>query len=46
MEIIAHRGNLNGPQPENENNPEYINSALELGFSAEIDVWWHNDSFF
>ena len=26
-----------------ENKPEYINSALELGYDVEIDIWVIND---
>lgn len=36
---IAHRGNLNGPNPEMENSPEYINTAIKSGFNVEVDVW-------
>lgn len=39
MKVIAHRGNLNGPDPENENKYTHIESALELGFDVEIDIW-------
>jgi hypothetical protein len=38
--LISHRGNINGPNPKMENNPEYIISALNLGFDVEIDMWW------
>jgi len=38
MIYIAHRGNLNGPIPEQENNPEYIDYALYHGFEAEVDL--------
>ena len=24
MKIISHRGNLNGPDPQKENSPEYL----------------------
>lgn len=37
---IAHRGNLNGPDPEKENHPIYLTSAVEKGFDCEIDVWY------
>ena len=40
MKLIAHRGNLKGSQPEDENHPNYISKALELGFDAEVDVWY------
>lgn len=42
MIIISHRGNLTGPKPDQENNPEYIDKAIEQGFDVEIDVWWED----
>jgi hypothetical protein len=39
MKIISHRGNLNGPDPENENTLKSIFLALEKGFDVEIDTW-------
>jgi len=39
MIFIAHRGNTEGPNPEKENNPDYILSAIKKGYYAEIDVW-------
>ena len=30
MILISHRGNINGPNPEMENNPEYIQKAIRL----------------
>lgn len=38
MKIIAHRGNLNGSDVENENKPETILRAISLGFDVEIDI--------
>ena len=38
MKLIAHRGNINGPNKEFENRPEYILNTLSLGFDCEIDV--------
>lgn len=46
MILIAHRGNLNGPNPAEENCPEYIDAALAAGFDAEIDLWVVNDQLF
>ena len=46
MIFIAHRGNLNGPNKEMENKPEYILKALNKDFYVEIDVWYINNSFF
>lgn len=40
MKLIAHRGNLSGPNPLQENNPEYIENAILKGFDVEIDVWY------
>ena len=38
--IIAHRGNLDGPNPERENRPKYIRDAIDAGFDVEVDVWF------
>lgn len=38
MKLIAHRGNINGPNSEIENNPDYILNTLSLGYDCEIDV--------
>ena len=43
MKKIAHRGNINGPDPENENTIKSISLALQKGFDVEIDVWVIND---
>jgi hypothetical protein len=39
MIYIAHRGNTNGPDPDNENKPEYLLKAIENGFYIETDLW-------
>jgi hypothetical protein len=36
--MIAHRGNLYGPDSELENDPQYVLEALAKGFDCEIDV--------
>lgn len=38
MIIISHRGNINGPVPDKENRPSYIDCAIGNGFHVEIDV--------
>ena len=38
MQLIAHRGNVDGPNPERENTPEYIEEAISRGFDVEIDI--------
>lgn len=37
--VIAHRGNISGPDPEQENKPEYLQAALDKGYDVEVDVW-------
>jgi hypothetical protein len=36
--IISHRGNINGPVPDKENRPSYIDCAIGNGYHVEIDV--------
>ena len=36
---IAHRGNINGPDPDMENTIEAIFIAIGKGYDVEIDVW-------
>jgi hypothetical protein len=38
MIFIAHRGNINGSDPINENSPMQIASALQSGFQVECDI--------
>jgi hypothetical protein len=46
MKIIAHRGNLEGPNINTENTVSQILLAIERGFDAEIDLWVENGKFF
>ena len=46
MKFISHRGNLNGPKPNLENRPNYINEALNNGFDVEVDVFFVNKKFY
>ena len=39
MILISHRGNIAGPNPEQENHPDYIDNAISLGFDVEVDIW-------
>jgi len=39
MILIAHRGNTEGPRPEKENHPDYIDKAISLGYDVEVDIW-------
>jgi hypothetical protein len=45
MKIIAHRGNLEGPNPEQENHPDYIDRAITDGFYVEVDVWYDGKQY-
>ena len=38
MKLIAHRGNIKGPNPELENDPLYIDDAIRLRYDVEIDA--------
>lgn len=38
MQIIAHRGNLNG-RSYLENHPDQIDVCIGLGYSVEVDLW-------
>jgi hypothetical protein len=46
MKLIAHRGNINGPVVEKENNPDYILDAIKIGYDVEIDVWFLNNRWY
>jgi len=46
MKLIAHRGNLYGPNPDKENHPDYITSALKAGHDVEVDVWYQNKKWY
>ena len=45
MILISHRGNIDGKIPEYENNPNYIEAALGLGYDVEVDVWFVDGKF-
>lgn len=38
MILISHRGNITGRIPESENQPEYIQDTIIIGYDVEIDV--------
>ena len=46
MILISHRGNTHGPFPLMENNPEYIDTTILLGYEVEIDVWVIEGTFY
>ena len=44
MILISHRGNISGRIESHENQPNYIDKAIELGYDVEIDVWYINET--
>lgn len=46
MKLIAHRGNVLGPDAKRENTESYILEALSLGYDCEIDIWIIDKHFF
>ena len=44
MKLIAHRGNIDGPNVNEENKPEYILQAIEKGYFVEIDLWYKDNT--
>lgn len=46
MILISHRGNINGKNTERENQPEYIDETLELGYDVEVDVWYEDGKLY
>ena len=46
MILISHRGNILGRKKQLENNPNYIENALKLGYDVEIDVWSVDKQFY
>lgn len=45
MILISHRGNIDGPNVDNENKPSYISTAIEKGYDCEVDFWFTNNKF-
>lgn len=43
MIYIAHRGNTNGRFEHHENEPTYIDLAINKGFDVEVDVWFKDN---
>lgn len=46
MKLISHRGNINGPNPDKENHPDYIKDALTSGYDVEIDIWFIENKWY
>jgi len=46
LKLISHRGNINGRVEKFENNPNYVDSAIEQGYDVEVDLWIDNNRFY
>ena len=44
-EKIAHRGLIDGPNPQTENSMTTVTEWCRQGRSSEIDIWWHREAF-
>ena len=45
MIFISHRGCLNGPNINIENNPNQILKVLNLNFDVEVDIWYSKNKW-
>jgi hypothetical protein len=43
---ISHRGNINGKKENLENNPTYIDLAINKMYDVEIDIWYVNNRLY
>jgi len=43
---IAHRGNINGQNPDFENKIDYINNAFNCNYGVEFDVLFYKKSLY
>jgi hypothetical protein len=46
MKLISHRGNINGQNPLEENNPQYVDNTLKLYYDVEVDLWLEDHKFY
>jgi len=46
MKLIAHRGNISGPNLLEENKPDYIEKAIDEGFDVEVDLRHKDHNFY
>lgn len=43
--LISNRGNTAGRQPDKENTPAYVQSAIKAGYHVCVDVIYHYGAF-
>tara|TARA_R110000868_G_scaffold2821_2_gene19537 strand:+ start:6324 stop:6782 length:459 start_codon:yes stop_codon:yes gene_type:complete len=46
MKLIAHRGNIDGPNPSDENNPTHIDKVIKMGYDLEVDLWHKENNYY
>jgi hypothetical protein len=46
MRFIAHRGNIDGPNADEENNPLYLKEAMKMGYDVEVDLQYSNGTWY
>ena len=46
MKLISLRGNILGRNKQLENNPNYIENTLKLGYDVAVDVWSKDKQFY
>lgn len=46
MKLISHRGNYDGVNPERENKPSYIDTAISMGYEVEVDIRYIDGKFY
>jgi len=44
--FISHRGNLNGPNKDVENHPDYLIETLQQGYNVETDVLYLKGNYY
>ena len=44
MKLIAHRGNINGPNKQSENTIDQIDECIKNGYDVEIDLRYNSIS--
>lgn len=45
MKLISHRGNTSGKLENWENEPTYVNMAIQKGYEVEVDIWYKDGIF-
>lgn len=46
MKLIAHRGNVNGPNINEENKPDYLLNTIKQGYFVELDLWYKDNELY